>query len=102
MYKSFDKWIGFIKNSLQSRSIIRESFDSITRAADVAVRDRFVHLALKNVRTEEVVYKFPSIWLRDNCQCSECFHHDSKSRVIANWENLKFDVQPKSAVVSLE
>lgn len=29
--------------------------------------------------------KFPTIWLRDNCQCSECFHDTTKSRKI-NWE----------------
>ncbi|XP_059621745.1 gamma-butyrobetaine dioxygenase [Phlebotomus argentipes] len=36
--------------------------------------------------------KFPVVWLRDNCQCSQCFHKQSQSRII-NW--YKFDVHPK-------
>lgn len=102
MYNSLKNCLAYIKNNIQSRSIIRESFDSIRRAADVTVRDRFVHLSLKNIRTEDLSYKFPLIWLRDNCQCPECFHADSQSRVIKNWENFKFDVSLKSAVVSCE
>ncbi|XP_062548797.1 gamma-butyrobetaine dioxygenase [Armigeres subalbatus] len=34
-------------------------------------------------------YDFPLVWLRDNCQCSECFHPGSHSRIL-NWE--LFDV----------
>uniref|UniRef100_A0A8D8NN44 Gamma-butyrobetaine dioxygenase n=1 Tax=Culex pipiens TaxID=7175 RepID=A0A8D8NN44_CULPI len=39
-------------------------------------------------------YEFPLVWLRDNCQCPDCFHPGSYSRVI-NWE--RFD--PEVAVI---
>lgn len=26
--------------------------------------------------------KFPSVWLRDNCQCEQCFHKSAKSRIL--------------------
>uniref|UniRef100_A0A1B0CGH6 Putative gamma-butyrobetaine2-oxoglutarate dioxygenase n=1 Tax=Lutzomyia longipalpis TaxID=7200 RepID=A0A1B0CGH6_LUTLO len=35
---------------------------------------------------------FPLVWLRDNCQCSQCFDPPTYSRII-NWYN--FDVHPK-------
>lgn len=34
-------------------------------------------------------HEFPLVWLRDNCQCSDCFHPGSYSRIL-NWE--RFDV----------
>lgn len=37
-------------------------------------------------------YRYPFVWLRDNCQCDVCFHQSSRSRVI-NWEN--FNTNPK-------
>lgn len=36
--------------------------------------------------------KYPIVWLRDNCQCTECFHGESMSRII-DWS--KFDVNVK-------
>ncbi|XP_055588851.1 gamma-butyrobetaine dioxygenase-like [Uranotaenia lowii] len=35
-------------------------------------------------------FEFPLIWLRDNCQCRECFHPGSYSRIL-NWENIDVD-----------
>lgn len=36
--------------------------------------------------------QYPLVWLRDNCQCSSCFHGSSRSRTI-DWEN--FNTNPK-------
>lgn len=36
--------------------------------------------------------KYPIVWLRDNCQCKECFHGGSMSRII-DWS--KFNVNVK-------
>lgn len=45
-------------------------------------------------------FKYPLIWLRDNCQCSSCFHAQSKSRTI-DWTQFDFEnTQPKSISVS--
>lgn len=45
--------------------------------------------------------KFPLIWLRDNCQCSECFHASSMSRTI-DWTTFDFmRAKPKTVSVSI-
>ncbi|XP_067635159.1 gamma-butyrobetaine dioxygenase [Eurosta solidaginis] len=36
--------------------------------------------------------KFPSVWLRDNCCCDQCFHQSSKSRRI-NWDHFDTEVE---------
>ncbi|XP_055550549.1 gamma-butyrobetaine dioxygenase-like [Wyeomyia smithii] len=45
--------------------------------------------------------EFPLVWLRDNCQCTKCFHPKSNSRII-DWE--LFDVEatqfPQSTTLS--
>lgn len=41
--------------------------------------------------------KYPLIWLRDNCQCSECFHPDATSRLI-DWENFSMENAKLKAV----
>lgn len=55
--------------------------------------------------TEEVVLnkdadhlRFPFVWLRDNCQCSTCFHQDSRSRTI---DIESFDINSKPRVVKV-
>lgn len=35
-------------------------------------------------------FKYPLVWLRDNCQCESCFHKHSHSRTI-NWETFDLD-----------
>lgn len=44
-------------------------------------------------------FEFPIIWLRDNCQCEECFHSQTYTRTI-NWDNFDFNVQSKQIKVS--
>lgn len=41
--------------------------------------------------------KYPLIWLRDNCQCSECFHPGASSRMI-DWAKFSFDNAKLKAV----
>lgn len=36
--------------------------------------------------------KFPSVWLRDNCQCEKCFHSSAKSRTI-DWRDFDGNVK---------
>lgn len=43
-----------------------------------------------NIRGESL--KFPSVWLRDNCQCEKCFHHSAQSRII-DWTNFNVNVK---------
>ena len=37
--------------------------------------------------------EYPYVWLRDNCQCSTCFHPVSKSRLFL-LRHLDIDVEP--------
>ncbi|KAI8120382.1 hypothetical protein FF38_00992 [Lucilia cuprina] len=45
--------------------------------------------------------KFPTVWLRDNCQCSECFHDTTKSRKI-NWERCSNETAIRAAQVTVD
>ncbi|CAH1259077.1 Hypp2145 [Branchiostoma lanceolatum] len=47
------------------------------------------------------VDRFPYIWLRDNCQCSECFQADLNKRLVLTSE-LDLDVSPVRAGVQGE
>jgi len=42
---------------------------------------------------------FPYLWLRDNCQCGECFHPITKARLL-KITNLKLDSVPVNVQVS--
>ena len=44
-------------------------------------------------------FRFPYVWLKDNCQCESCFHPVSKTRKIL-FQDLDPDIQPISALVS--
>lgn len=37
--------------------------------------------------------KFPHIWLRDNCQCEQCFHSSAKSRIL-DWSKFNLNSKP--------
>lgn len=43
--------------------------------------------------------KFPLVWLRDNCQCRQCFHPEVNRRIL-DWTQFEFDQQLKSFTVS--
>lgn len=55
---------------------------------NVANDDKYVVLNCDESKS----LKYPIVWLRDNCQCNECFHRGSMSRII-DWS--KFDVNVK-------
>lgn len=38
--------------------------------------------------------KYPWLWLRDNCQCPQCFNSQMQSRTI-NWRYFDTNIQPK-------
>lgn len=53
---------------------------------------------LKHETTGEVLH-FPSVWLRDNCQCSRCFSQTLYSRLIS-FRDFKGALLPTSVSVS--
>ncbi|XP_032529083.2 gamma-butyrobetaine dioxygenase-like [Danaus plexippus] len=48
-----------------------------------------------NIRGE--TYSFPHVWLRDNCQCDQCFHKFAQSRII-DWSKFNLNSFPKDVV----
>lgn len=45
--------------------------------------------------------KYPAIWLRDNCQCDQCYHKGSNSRTV-DWCHFDVNVRPDNVWVSLK
>ncbi|XP_053965695.1 gamma-butyrobetaine dioxygenase-like isoform X1 [Anastrepha ludens] len=43
--------------------------------------------------------QFPGIWLRDNCQCEQCFHRESLSRKPNSWTNFDTKVKVQNVTV---
>ena len=63
--------------------------------ADVDVTSRYVTVTYSDGTTD----KFPFLWLRDNCQCEECFNPHSLARSFL-MKDLRLDITPKSVKVN--
>lgn len=75
----------------------------------IAVRDIHVSCVNRNINDAKVIDNqmtrvtwddnetcdFPHIFLRDNCQCSTCFHPDSKQRLLDTVKTIDLNIQPK-------
>lgn len=100
MYKHFDRIYANIKNSLQSRDFMQQIFATANLSNKVAIRGRFLFLKFDSeTRTNSESHKFPSIWLRDNCQCDQCHHRESSSRIV-DWQQFNYALQPKIAKIN--
>lgn len=62
---------------------------------EVNIKDQLIILVDNDGRFLE----FPIIWLRDNCQCLNCFHEPTNTRTI-DWDNFNFNVEPRKVKVS--
>lgn len=51
--------------------------------------DEFIDLV---IRGESL--KFPNVWLRENCQCEQCYHKSAQSRIL-DWSKFDLNVKPK-------
>ncbi|XP_037939818.1 gamma-butyrobetaine dioxygenase [Teleopsis dalmanni] len=66
-----------------------KNFKTWTRHLSVAaINGNFIVVQPKQSKSN---IKFPAVWLRDNCQCNECFHKHTKSRTM-NWERINHNV----------
>ncbi|KAH8400570.1 hypothetical protein KR222_007111 [Zaprionus bogoriensis] len=45
-------------------------------------------------QVDGVQLKYPSVWLRDNCQCAECFHGATRARK-SHWERGPLNARPE-------
>lgn len=95
----------FLECSLRNcvRLSIRNASIQAT-AAKTSADQRFVEINVSKCGDTTATpqqFKYPSIWLRDNCQCSSCFDAHSKSRTI-DWTQFNFNnARPKSISVSV-
>lgn len=48
-----------------------------------------------NVKINGEDLKFPYVWLRDNCQCEQCFHQSAKSRIL-DWRKFDLNITAKN------
>ncbi|XP_064543284.1 gamma-butyrobetaine dioxygenase [Drosophila montana] len=51
-------------------------------------RDLQRELVLLRLHLEQPAMQFPEIWLRDNCQCPECYMQQTRSRLPHGWNYL--------------
>ncbi|XP_055380083.1 gamma-butyrobetaine dioxygenase [Condylostylus longicornis] len=78
----------FIKQQNSQKSWFH--LNSVLRVLNVSLQNRCVVVNESSSDKQLHFMKFPTVWLRDNCQCNECFHQSSKSRQI-DW--VKFDTK---------
>lgn len=82
--------------TLQQFSSTKATPPSVTTAFPIN-NGKFIVLSAKD-GAEKMDFKYPSIWLRDNCQCNQCFHAGSNSRTV-DW--TRFDVTVTPAFVEV-
>ncbi|KAJ7374421.1 Gamma-butyrobetaine dioxygenase [Desmophyllum pertusum] len=70
-----------------AQSTNKQSVKSIQKA-DIS---RMLHVTWNN----DTINRYPFVYLRDNCQCSECFHESSLQRSFDTVGHLKIDIQPE-------
>lgn len=83
---------------LQSVNISRYSQNISVLRLDKFHTNSLLRSEFKDVMKIEIngkVLQFPYVWLRDNCQCEQCFHPSAKSRII-DWSKFDLNVQPKN------
>ncbi|EDW00199.1 GH11991 [Drosophila grimshawi] len=92
---------------LLARQIQRYASSSSSRRITARLQEqRYVEVT----RPDGQQHKYPSIWLRDNCQCSECFHAATRARK-SHWERgplhvraerVRFDEKRQQLIVNWE
>lgn len=76
------------------------SFSTVSAKTSIDHRYMIVDINKNENASNSEQLKYPLIWLRDNCQCSNCFHAQTKSRII-DWTKFNFEnALPKSITVS--
>lgn len=65
-------------------------------AKKISLVQRYVHDYLQLEVCGEKL-KFPYVWLRDNCQCEQCFHKSAKSRIL-DWSKFDVNIKPKDVI----
>lgn len=92
-----------VENSIQRHlKMALKNASSSASIANATADGRFMVVDIKQNKSNACAsekHKYPLVWLRDSCQCSECFHAQSKSRSI-DWTKFDFkNARPKSISV---
>lgn len=104
---SLTQWPRYVSTSFISRTRRPPRPASITKAQylrSFATESELPRVLINDLRSEEVVVEFndgrairyPSLWLRDHCLCSECTHPHTKQRQL-DISQLDLDTRAKSA-----
>lgn len=56
-------------------------------------------VSAESIKSSTIDIKYPAIWLRDNCQCDQCYHKGSNSRTV-DWRQFDVNVKPDKVWVS--
>ncbi|XP_014364955.2 gamma-butyrobetaine dioxygenase [Papilio machaon] len=62
----------------------------------LSFRSGYSYHSLEDAITLEIngeTLNFPHVWLRDNCQCQQCFHPSAKSRIL-DWSKFNLNTKP--------
>lgn len=79
--------------------------NSQVKASKVQITEdkRFIILSIERSNgtkpAQNDQFKYPMIWLRDNCQCRECYNPIMKSRT-QDWAKFNINCAPKQLTVS--
>ena len=83
-------------------SVLKANYDNASRSRELNVQNiqqaggsRMLNVTWNN----DTVSRFPFVFLRDNCQCSECFHESSLQRTYDTFNKLDMDIQPQRVEV---
>ncbi|XP_075168333.1 gamma-butyrobetaine dioxygenase-like [Haematobia irritans] len=76
------------------------SKDEGSLAAIARGKDQMIYVRENDVLAQNQDMQFPSVWLRDNCRCDQCFHQDSMSRKPMTW-TTNFDCDVKAEDIQI-
>ncbi|XP_039962480.1 gamma-butyrobetaine dioxygenase [Bactrocera tryoni] len=74
-----------------ARSSVSHLQKVVRRYLSASVEEGKYVLVQRHKSCDNAIMKFPSVWLRDNCYCEQCYHHSSKSRRI-DWDRFGTEV----------
>lgn len=83
-----------------ARSSVSHLQKVMRRNLSASVEEGKYVIVQRHKSCDNATMKFPSVWLRDNCCCEQCFHQSSKSRRI-NWDHFDTEVMALDVQVSL-
>lgn len=76
-----------------NKNCIRNEIKQLRRVHSRKLNEKIYYDDIINLNVYGEKLRFPFVWLRENCQCDQCFHKTAQSRII-DWSDLNLNVQP--------